>query len=358
MAGKVARIRIRRTAAALALAVMVTVYPGTAHADVQPAKHRPPAPPITIAAVGDMSFDGAAGSLISRSGPTAPFSSVYKTLRRADVTVGNLECALSTRGRPVSGKAFTFRGSPKAVQGLTRAGFDLVAQGNNHALDWGPTALADTIKVLDRARIAHAGAGPNRNRAVEPTIIKRRGATIAFLSFSQIGPSSFAAGTNRAGTAYTLDRAGVVRSIKAAHKRAQYLIVSFHWGVEKATTPTSSQVWFGHAAIRAGAHVVLSHHPHVIQGVEYYRGRLIAYSLGNFVFSPGSTAGRDSMILHVRIDPKGATGAYAEPVHIIGGRPVLQSGSEARRILRIAARTSAAVGTKTRIRGSSITFLP
>jgi poly-gamma-glutamate capsule biosynthesis protein CapA/YwtB (metallophosphatase superfamily) len=316
-------------------------------------------PTITVAAVGDLLFDSAPKRLIQAHGGKAPFSAVASHLRTADVTLGNLECPLSKRGRAVPNKAFTFRGDPRAVQGLTWAGFDLLSLANNHARDYGAAALRDTFSTLKKAGIAFAGAGANRTAAWKPAIIERGGARIAFLGFSEIGPSSFVATGRTPGTAYTMSRSKVVKAIKAAHKKADYVIVSFHWGVERDYSPTSRQVADGRAAVRAGADMVLSSHPHVLQGVEFYRHRLIAYSLGNFVFSPGSDAGRDTMILHATMTPKGVSEVSAEPVHIgQDGRPRLQKGKSASRILRIVKRTSTRRGTHVHVSGSHARLTP
>ena len=319
------RALVRQVLVIATTLTLMSAFAATAFAETTPTV---PAT-ITVTAVGDMTFSSSVGGLVSRKGPNAPFAAVRRYLTGADVTVGNLETPLSRRGRAVPGKAFTFRGSPRVTQGLTWAGFDLIGQGNNHARDFGPLALRDTINNLNRAGIAHAGAGVNRSSAFRPAIIERNGVRIAYLSYSQIGPSNFAATTSRSGTAYTTNLSGVKRQIAAAHARADYVIVSFHWGVERSYRPTSSQVRFGRSAIDAGADAVLSHHPHVIQGVEYYRGKLIAYSLGNFVFSPGSAAGHDTMILTMRLSPSGVSDVRARAMFIDGaGRPTLCKGTE------------------------------
>ncbi len=303
-------------------------------------------PAITVTAVGDLCFDSSVKRLVASRGPKAPFSSTKKVLAASDVTVGNLECALSRAGSPVPGKTFTFRGSPAAIRGLKWAGFDLLALGNNHARDYGSAALRGTITHLDRNRIAHAGAGATSKSAFKATYIKRDGATIAFLSYSQIGPASFKAGKHRSGTAYTTNLATVTRAIKRANKKADYVIVSFHWGIERRHTPTATQVRFGRAAVRAGADLVLSHHPHVIQGVEFYKKGLIAYSLGNFVFSPGSAEGHDTMILSCTMGRKGVSKVRARPAHIDPyGRPVLAKGATRTRILGKIKSTSRGRGT-------------
>jgi poly-gamma-glutamate synthesis protein (capsule biosynthesis protein) len=307
---------------------------------------------VTVAAVGDMCFATSVRQLIGRSGAHAPFSATHALLSAADVTVGNLECALSTRGSAVPGKSYTFEGPPSAVKGLTWAGFDLVAQANNHARDYGSAALADTIKNLDKAGIAHAGAGSNSTSAFKPAYVTRNGTKIAYLSYSQIGPASFQASAHRSGTAYTLRLSTVTKAIKAAKKKADYVFVSIHWGTEYRTTPTSRQVEFGRAAVRAGATLVLSHHPHVIEGVEFYRKGLIAYSLGNFVFSPGHAAGHDTFVLTLTLGRKGITNVVARPMHIDPyGRPKPATGSARTRILHAIASTSRGRHTKVTLTG-------
>jgi poly-gamma-glutamate synthesis protein (capsule biosynthesis protein) len=303
-------------------------------------------PTITVSAVGDICFASAPGRLIRSKGPTAPFAYVAGILKSATVTVGNLECVLSKRGAAIPGKAFTFEGSPTAVQGLTYAGFDLLGLANNHSGDFGRTALLDTISNLDAAGLAHAGAGGNRTAALRPAIIVRDGARIAFLSFCQIGPSSFAATTNRAGTAYTLSASAVKNAIESARAQSDYVIVMFHWGIETKTTPSARQVKFGHAAINAGADLVLSSHPHVIQGVEFYKGKLIAYSLGNFVFSPGNAAGHDTMILTIQLTQHRIVAVSARPFLIDGsGRPTPAKGTARTRIVKKIVTTSRGRGT-------------
>jgi poly-gamma-glutamate capsule biosynthesis protein CapA/YwtB (metallophosphatase superfamily) len=318
-----------------------------------------PVATITLTAVGDMCFDSAPKRLIQSSGADAPFAAVVSRLRTADVTVGNLECPLSSRGHAVANKAFTFQGDPRAAKGLAWAGFDLVSLANNHTGDYGSVALRDTFKILGKAKVAWAGAGVNKAAAWKPATITRKGARIAYLGFCEIGPSYFVAGTNRPGSAYTLDTAAVQKAIRAARKNADYVIVQFHWGIERNYTPTSRQVRDGRAAINAGASIVVSCHPHVVQGVEFYKHGLIAYSLGNFIFSPGSSAGRDSVIFHATLSPTGVSGVSVEPVYIgQNGRPTPQTGATAKRILGIVSSTSRGRGTKVHVSGSTAHLTP
>jgi poly-gamma-glutamate capsule biosynthesis protein CapA/YwtB (metallophosphatase superfamily) len=346
----VVAVALAACVAAFALTPAVSVGAPAADARASVEANRSGPGTITITAVGDMCFASAPGRLMAAHGAAAPLAHVAKLLGGADLTLGNLECALSWRGSPVPGKAFTFRGSPAAVQSLRSAGVDLVGLANNHARDYGPAALRDTVRYLDRGRIAHSGAGADAAKAWAPAFVRSKDATVSFLSFCQIGPADFAAGRTSAGTAYTLSLPKVRAAVRAAKRKSRYVVVSFHWGIEREYKPTARQIAFGHAAVDAGADLVLSQHPHVIQGVEFYRRGLIAYSLGNFVFSPGSTAGHDSVILTIKLGPHGIGAVTARPAHIgDDGAPRIASGSDRKRILRL-------IGSTSRGRGTRVTF--
>jgi poly-gamma-glutamate capsule biosynthesis protein CapA/YwtB (metallophosphatase superfamily) len=315
---------------------------------------------ITVSAVGDMIFDRRVKALISRQGGAAPLEKVASRLRRADVTVGNLESNLSSRGSPQPGKDVTFRGHPRGIEGIKASGFDLVALGNNHVLDYGPTSLKDTLAALDRAGVGHAGAGMNRTAAWRPAVITRDGATVAFLSFSQILPAGFTATGSKAGLARgrgNMD--AVAAAIKAAQTRYDYVIVSFHWGIEYKDYANGDQVRDARRAIDAGANMVLSHHPHVIQGVEFYKRGLIAYSLGDFVFDHYSRKTGEAFILDAKLGPAGVTNVVATPVYLNGdGAPAVVTGSDATVILKRLRQISAPHGSRAVIANSVGRILP
>ncbi len=127
---------------------------------------------LTISAVGDMIFDRQVKTLISSAGGAAPLAAVASHLSAADVAVGNLESPLSSGGVKNATKDVTFRGDPRGIEGLTSAGFDLLSMANNHVLDYGPDALADTVATLDAHGIAHAGAGADRDVAWKPASLR------------------------------------------------------------------------------------------------------------------------------------------------------------------------------------------
>ncbi len=326
----------------------------TAALDATPTPAVPPT--ISVAAVGDMEFDRSVATLIAAQGGAAPLSKVSHLLSGADVTVGNLESCLSNKGSRVV-KDVTFRGDPRAMAGLIAAGFDLVSLANNHVLDLGPVGLADEIARLDRAHIAHAGAGPDTAAAWKPAVIGRRGAKVAFLSFSWVVPPGFLAGAHRAGFASgRYDPAAVSRAIRRAKIGADYVLVSFHWGKEYTDNANSEQVRAAHAAIDAGADMVVSEHPHVIQAVERYHKGIIAYSLGDFVFDHYSRVTGESFILEAELGPAGVGVARILPVYLASsGRPSVVTGSEARSILARLRAISADRGTRIDVKGSEAT---
>lgn len=313
---------------------------------------------ITVMGVGDMIFDRRVAQLIGRSGGEAPLRDVASVLASADVTVGNLESTLSREGRRSKTKDVTFQGDPRGLESLTAAGFDLLSMANNHVLDCGPLALADTISRLDRAGIAHAGAGPDREAAWQPAIVERGGARIAFLSFSNILPPGFVATDGHAGLASgRTSTAAVRRAIADAGKKADHVIVSFHWGVEYVDDANGDQVALAHRAVDAGADMVLSHHPHVIQAVERYRGRLIAYSLGDFVFDHYSRKTGEAFILRAELGPQGVGRVSIIPVYLdTWGSPEIVRGDAASVILKRLKRISAKRGTGVVIEGDSATL--
>ncbi len=307
---------------------------------------------ITIAAVGDLMLGGRTGPFLIKFGPDYPFADVMPFLASADVVVGNLESPISTRGMAVKNKKFTLRAPLIAAQALKKAGIRVVTLANNHALDFGPLALQDTLEILDTNNILHTGAGMDLNEARSPAIVKVKKKTIFFLSYSLTFPLAFYASAGRAGTAPGY--ADFVRSdIEKARLVADLVVVSFHWGAELMTTAKDYQVELGHKAIDWGADIVLGHHPHVLQELEVYQGRLIAYSLGNFVFGSESNRTNSSMILLLTFQGKSLVRVEAVPLDVNNYRvqyqPRVLKGQPARKVLESINAGSARFKTKLHI---------
>lgn len=315
------------------------------------------AEPVTINAVGDICFTGGHGQSLGK--PSALLSKVAPTLRTSDITFGNLETSLSQRGSKWA-KTYTFRGPLSAGPALGKAGFDVVSLANNHSLDYGRSAFSDTLSTVRRGGVVVVGAGKNKSQAWEPKIITRKGQKIAFLAFSEITPGAFAATSQHSGTAYTQSISSIVKSVKAARKKADYVVVSMHWGVEKKYDANARQKSEAHALINAGADVVLGHHPHRIQGIEYYHGKLIAYSLGNFVFSAASTGSTDTYILSLTLGNGKVVKASARPVVIVSGQPRITplSSTSGKRIVKVLTQKSKARKTHVAQTKTSLIFNP
>jgi poly-gamma-glutamate capsule biosynthesis protein CapA/YwtB (metallophosphatase superfamily) len=251
-----------------------------------------------------------------------PWTGVAPALRRSDIAFGNLECAVSTRGRPVP-KQFNFRGRPAALRVVARyAGFDVLNLANNHAGDYGTAALLDTVRHVRRFGMVPVGAGASLAAAARPRVIERLGLKIAFVGFSNILPASFFAAPGRAGT-QAATPAAIRHGVRRARRRADVVVATFHWGVELAPREDARQRAFASAALRAGATAVIGAHPHVLQPIRRIGGRLIAYSLGNFVFSAGSPATTRTGILRLRLSARGVEGSRLAPAVIEGTRPRL-----------------------------------
>jgi poly-gamma-glutamate capsule biosynthesis protein CapA/YwtB (metallophosphatase superfamily) len=324
----------------------------------------PPAPSLpatlTIAAVGDMHFDRRVKELIGREGGLAPLRYVADRLAAADVAVGNLESPLSDGGSPWPGKDVHFRGDPRGVEGLEASGFTFLSLANNHILDYGTEALMDTVSALDLAGIGYAGAGIDRSAAWKPAVAIYGDTTVAFLSFSHILPAGFIATDSKAGLAPgRTDMEAVAAAIREAKAAHDYVLVSFHWGVEYVDDANGDQVRDARAAVDAGADMVLSHHPHVIQGVEFYNGGLIAYSLGDFVFDHYSRKTGEAFILEADLGPHGVDNVRAVPVYLYSiGQPKIVTGSEATDILERLKRISGPHGTSVVIEDDVAQVLP
>lgn len=239
------------------------------------------AAPVRLIFVGDIMLDDGPGRVIqSGRDPLAHFAA---TLSEADFTLGNLECPVATAGQALESKIFSFRAKPQVLAHL-KGRFDALAVSNNHSGDYGKAAFLETLSLLDRRGISYFGGGRNLAAAHAPLWIERQGLRIAVLGYNEFKPRSFEAGADSPGIAWSED-SQVVADIRAAKAAGADVVIPFmHWGWERETQPSERQRQLARTMIDAGADVVVGGHPHVTQGAEYYRGHLIVYSLGNFVF--------------------------------------------------------------------------
>lgn len=203
----------------------------------------------------------------------------------SDIFMANEEFPFSSRGTAAADKQFTFRLPPEKVSMFQELGIDIVTLANNHALDFGTDALLDTCSTLDEAGILRVGAGANLEEAKKPVFMEVKGRRIGFLGASRVIPEGSWNATSRGpGMLTTYDPTLLLEEIKKAREACDYLVVYVHWGIERDERPQEYQRILGQQYIDAGADLVVGSHPHVMQGLEYYKGKPIVYSLGNFVF--------------------------------------------------------------------------
>jgi len=270
---------------------------------------------ITLIAVGDIMPAARALPFVKKHGFGYPFEGTREVLQSGDIVIGNLEAPLTTGGKRYEDKEYTFKAPIETAAALKDAGFTHLSLANNHMMDYGPEGLTSTLAALDDAGLLYAGAGENIFKARAASITEINGKKIAFLSFSKTYPVEFYAGTEQSGTAPGYKK-HVTREIKKAREAADIVIVAYHWGGERLEEPRDYQKEFARLSIDSGADVVLGHHPHVLQGVEYYKDGVIFYSLGNFAFGSYSPSSKESIIARIVLEDDRISRVEAIPINV------------------------------------------
>lgn len=229
---------------------------------------------------------------------------VIDIMKSMDIMVANNEFTLSERGSPIPTKEYTFRGKPERVSIWHEMGVDLVSLANNHSYDYGLESFLDTLDTLDGADIRRMGAGRNIDEADDPIYYIVNGYKIAFCAATRAEKRVFTpkAGENTPGVMYTYDTTDFCAEIAEAKKQSDFVVVYVHWGYEYTTMLESAQVKGAKAFIDSGADVVIGVHAHILQGIDSYKGKMIFYNLGNFIFNNKSIA---TGILKLVIDADG-----------------------------------------------------
>lgn len=241
-----------------------------------------------LALLGDCMLGRLVDETLEGVPPAYPWGDTLPILHRAGWRMCNLECVVSDRGAPALGKAFRFRSAAKNIAVLQAARLNAVSLANNHVLDYGEDALLEMLEILDRAGIAHSGAGANLEGASRPAISEACGQKVALLSFTDNEPDWEATSTEPGVFFAPINladrRAQRVLDIVRGHRLAcDLLIVSMHWGSNWGYAPETGHVEFAHALVNAGADLIFGHSSHVFRGIEFYKDRPIIYGAGNFV---------------------------------------------------------------------------
>ena len=263
----------------LVAAVLLATGPARAAEPAASTRTVSPAGTVSVVLVGDIMLDNGPGHAIASG--RDPFAACAELLLDADFTIGNLECVLGTAGKMVP-KAYSFRAAADSPRFLKRY-FTAVSLGNNHAFDFGPEGLVETLDLLDRETIGRFGAGRTLAEARRPLVLEKDGLKIAILAANGFRADNYAATTETPGVA-PLAEADLLADIAAARTQADVVVPFIHWGDELEAGPLEADRLFARKMIDAGAAAVIGSHPHVTQTVDVHRGAPIVYSLGNFVF--------------------------------------------------------------------------
>lgn len=293
----------------------------TAAAAEAPASEPTPQP-ISINFVGDILLDNEVDSYIRKFGIDFPFEETASVLKDADITFGNLETSVSTRGKPAI-KQYTFRSRPETLESLVNAGFDGVSLANNHTLDYGTVALQDTMKYLKKYNLGFTGAGNDQDQAFHPFVQEVEGKKVAIIGICRVLPeASWYAGKNKPGIAQGYSMEPMMTYIKKAVKESDYTIVYIHWNKERTDYPEDYARKYAKAFINAGVDAVIGAHSHSLHGIEWYKDKPVFYSLGNFVFTSKAEKSQTSMIVNLSFSEEKVT-AKVIPAKIVNTQPRL-----------------------------------
>ncbi|MFC2023860.1 CapA family protein, partial [Chloroflexota bacterium] len=264
--------------------------------------------------VGDVGLGRTMEANLARYGLDYPWTGWGPLVPEAGLAIANLEGVLTTQGRPLD-KSYLIRAHPYWAQTLDAAGFDLVALANNHALDYGQEGLNETLDTMEAMGIGVVGAGRTAQDARRPALYNLDGVRVAVLGYAaeRWNGSEDVPATDRIAWA---EPQSVQEDVRAVRNGSDLVVVLLHAGTEYASEPSADQVAVAHAAIDAGADLVVGHHPHVTQTVERYDEGLIVYSLGDAVFDIPRRDAMRGHLLRVTAGQEGLIGAELWPFWI------------------------------------------
>ena len=254
-----------------------------------PIKTQEPDGAITLVFAGDILLSQSMTNTYSKNNGEGIINVLSKKLVdefvKADVAMVNQEFPFSKRGSKMPNKQYTFRTDPKYVSVFTDMGIDVVSLANNHTLDYGRDAFSDTLTVLDNAGIEYIGGGENYDRSKQAFTTEVEEKKVTFLAASRVLPvGDWYAKDNKSGLFQTYDPKALCEEIKKAEEFSDFTVVYVHWGKEHHSMPENYQRNMAKQYIDAGADAVIGCHTHCLQGMEFYKGKPIVYSLGNFMF--------------------------------------------------------------------------
>ena len=270
--------------------------------------------PVTVSFAGDTNFEDQLRPVAADPYGLAPLKPYLST---ADVTVLNLETAVTDGGRPLAGKQFTFRAPASALTSLANAGVDIVGMANNHAVDYGPDGLADTLAARTGSPVRVIGIGADATEAFAPAVTTVDGVSVAIINATQLREQTtigHSARDSTPGVASAVKPERLVAAVREASARYDVVMVFLHWGVEKEFCPSPSQFAATKYLVEAGADAIVGGHAHRIQGAGWNGTTYVAYGLGNFIWYKDDTfPGRSTGVLTLGIDKERVAARRALP---------------------------------------------
>ncbi|TDD81861.1 CapA family protein [Actinomadura darangshiensis] len=314
-----------------------TPPPSTPSGGTGGGKPAPPAKePILIAFGGDTHFEGQLRGRLAH--PSTALGPVAKQLRKADLTMLNLETAITTGGTPAPGKEFTFRAPPSAFKALKAAGVDVVSMANNHGMDYMEGGLRDTLATIKTTGFPVVGIGKNADAAYKPYRVTVKGNKVAIIGATQVLDDNliqaWTATDAKGGLASAKDVPRMVQAVKEARQGSDVVIVHLHWGAELKACPLPRQQELAKALVAAGADVVVGGHAHIPLGGGYMNGSYVHYGMGNFVFYSASGQTAKSGVLWLKLENGKVTKDKWNPALISGGLPIPMKGAAAKAELK------------------------
>jgi poly-gamma-glutamate capsule biosynthesis protein CapA/YwtB (metallophosphatase superfamily) len=245
-------------------------------------------------------------------------------LQLADYAVLNLESQIAaSKPDQRAPKSVTFYSPPETLAALSWAGVDYVTLGNNHTFDYVDSGLQSTLDFLVKSRLGYSGAGVNESAALAPHIAELANSKYAMLGYvgweGSATPSQTAA-KNKGGAAHG-SMSNILKSVADGVAKGYHPIVQYHGSMEYSDEPTGVTEQRLKSAIDAGAVMAIAHHPHVAQGFEVYKNKLIAYSMGNFIFDQFFYSTPHSFVLYVWMDGAKFHRAEVVPIYLQGYQP-------------------------------------
>lgn len=280
-----------------------------------------------------------------------PFIKIKSLLESADLTFANLESPLSDKAKRVG----AFLAPTAFANGVKWSGIDAVSVANNHALDAGIEGLKDTLNTLAQQNLAAIGGGENLDSARRPFIFAKNGVRLGFLAYTMSensGNSSYAQ-PNRPGVMST-EFSLIQTDIQKLRQQVDYVILSFHWGLNNGEKPPFWVRHLAHKAIDSGADIILGHHPHYPHGIEMYKGKPIIYCLGNFIFGHNHPFWTDNFLARFTLTPKEIKKIEILPVAGENqdlAQPFLVNGKRSRKLLEAVQQQTLALKTRMNIVG-------